>query len=309
MTGEENKKVGMGAFNSPTYLWNNPMISKLISKNPIVKKEVQEEKKETPYWKRLGAAMALFNINPYVLPAVVGKKVVQNLSENVDPYSYDSFDYGSGRDIDWTSRGIAAGLLGRKEFNRTKTEELAQKGENTFGEKSNEPKVRLDLLNLWAGKPQKYGTMQPSQFRPSVGDNPSNQYLSSKAIESDILNNMFSNETAKKIISSGIRNEDDLKKLITETGLPYSATGKGGTSMTVPGLGQATLGVGKDDKGVYLSYYDSWDINPTSGTSSTSKKDWMKKIMSKGEEMGVFSSPKIYGRIYFDQKTGKPISQ
>jgi hypothetical protein len=75
--------------------------------------------------------------------------------------------------------------------------------------------------------------------------------------------------------------------------------------MKVPGLGQGTLGVRKDKKGTYLSYSDVWDVNPTSGTSGENT-NLLSSALGKFAKAGFVSPQKVYGRIYFDEKTGKP---
>jgi hypothetical protein len=95
-----------------------------------------------------------------------------------------------------------------------------------------------------------------------------------------------------------------LEKLLTESGLPYEK-GKGGYVMKVPGLGQGTLGVKKDKDGVYLSYSDVWDVDPSSGTSGENS-NLLTTALGKFAKAGFISPQKVYGRIYFDEKTGKP---
>lgn len=282
----------------------NKSTTKSVSPEKLekIKKEAKKKKQNTvldvmrnPIGTTMGALVG------------AGKKIVTNIAENIDPYSYDSFDYQSGKDIDVISRFVKAGLLGKKEYNRSRTEQMAKEGRDSFYDKSNEPRTRIDLLNMWAGKPQQFNTLEKSQYTPSIGGNPNTTYLRSRAVESDIINNMFSTDAAKQILSNGIKSEEDLKKLVNESGIAMSGKGKGGTSMTVPGLGQGTIGIGRDNKGIYLSYADVWDIDPTSGASATSKSGIVKKAVSLMQKSGLVSPPNVYGRIYFDPKTGKPI--
>ena len=249
-------------------------------------------------------ASLLGNImNPTNVPQAIGRKVVGNLAENLDPYSYNVPSEEGGGTVDWIKRAALA-VMGNKEKSRIETERLAKEGVNTFGQKSDEPKTRIDLLNLWAGKPQVHNTLEESKYRPSIGDEPDNKYLSSKSIENDIVNNMFTTETGKKLLSVGIKNTDDLQKLVST--LTSTAKGKGGTVVKVPSLGDATIGVGKDDNGHYLSYSDKWDIDPTSGSYSNSQSGKFTPLANKMSKMGMVTPPRVYGRIYFDSK-GKPI--
>jgi|APGre2960657404_1045060.scaffolds.fasta_scaffold07065_7 hypothetical protein len=242
---------------------------------------------------------------PFYQESLLTRRALSNLSENINPYSYDDVDVQTGAEMPWYGRAVNT-VLGKKEPNRILTEKAAQQGVDPYtGQPSNEARTRLDLLNMFANKPQQYNTLEPSEYKPSIGAQEGSKYLKSKAIESDILNNMFTQtEQGRKILESGIRSEDDLKKLLTESGLPYEK-GKGGYVMKVPGLGQGTLGVKKDKNGTYLSYSDVWDVDPTSGTSGENT-NLLSTALGKFAKAGFISPQKVYGRIYFDEKTGKP---
>jgi hypothetical protein len=242
---------------------------------------------------------------PFYQESLLTKKALSNLSENINPYSYDDVDVQTGKEMPWYGRAVNT-ALGKKEPNRILTEMAAKEGVDPYtGQPSNEARTRLDLLNMFANKPQQYNTLEPSEYKPSIGAQKGSKYMKSKAIESDILNNMFTQtEQGRKILESGIRSEADLEKLLTESGLPYEK-GKGGYVMKVPGLGQGTLGVKKDKDGTYLSYSDVWDVDPTSGTSGENT-NLLTTALGKFAKAGFVSPQKIYGRIYFDEKTGKP---
>ena len=243
---------------------------------------------------------------PLFVPSLLTRKALSNVSENVNPYNYDDVDMQTGEKMPWVTRAVKT-AIGEKEPNRILTEKAAQQGVDPYtGMPSNEARTRLDLLNMLVNKPQQYNTLQPSEYTPSVGAEKGSKYMKSKAIESDILNNMFTKtEQGKKILESGIRSEDDLVKLLTESGLPYEK-GKGGYVMQVPGLGQGTLGVKKDKKGTYLSYSDVWDVDPSSGMYSENNNNLLTTALGKFAKAGFVSPQKVYGRIYFDEKTGKP---
>lgn len=59
------------------------------------------------------------------------------------------------------------------------------------------------------------------------------------------------------------------------------------------GLGTHTISRGKDNKGEYVSYYDLWDMAPT--TKSAGNKD---------ESMGIGKPIHIYDRVYLDDFYG-----
>ncbi len=243
---------------------------------------------------------------PLFVPSLLTRKALSNVSENVNPYNYDDVDMQTGEKMPWVTRAVKT-AIGEKEPNRILTEKAAQQGVDPYtGMPSNEARTRLDLLNMLVNKPQQYNTLQPSEYTPSVGAEKGSKYMKSKAIESDILNNMFTKtEQGKKILESGIRSEADLVKLLTESGLPYEK-GKGGYVMQVPGLGQGTLGVKKDKKGTYLSYSDVWDVDPSSGMYSENNNNLLTTALGKFAKAGFVSPQKVYGSIYFDEKTGKP---
>jgi hypothetical protein len=299
---------------------SNALLSRISQQ--VSQQEAQQPKKkqkEEPSFgkKMLGKAANVFAdvmtneafTNPISGPlyqeSLLTRRALSNLSENINPYSYDDVDVQTGAEMPWYGRAVNT-ALGAKEPNRILTEKAAQQGVDPYtGQPSNEARTRLDLLNMFANKPQQYNTLEPSEYKPSIGAQEGSKYMKSKAIESDILNNMFTQtEQGRKILESGIRSEDDLKKLLTESGLPYEK-GKGGYVMKVPGLGQGTLGVKKDKNGTYLSYSDVWDVDPTSGTSGENT-NLLSTALGKFAKAGFISPQKVYGRIYFDEKTGKP---
>lgn len=295
---------------------NNALLSRIsqeVSQRPIYK-----QKEEPGFGKKmLGKAANIFAdimtnealtnpiSGPFYHESLLTRKALNNLSENINPYNYNDVDVQTGQDMPWYGRAVNT-ALGAKEPNRILTEKAAQQGVDPYtGQPSNEARTRLDLLNMLANKPQQYNTLEPSEYKPSIGAKEGSKYMKSKAIESDILNNMFTQtEQGRKILESGIHSESDLEKLLTESGLPYEK-GKGGYVMKVPGLGQGTLGVKKDKKGTYLSYSDVWDVDPSSGTSGENS-NLLTSALGKFAKAGFISPQKVYGRIYFDEKTGKP---
>ena len=299
---------------------SNALLSRISQQ--VSQQEAQQPKKkqkEEPSFgkKMLGKAANIFAdvmtneafTNPISGPlyqeSLLTRRALSNISENVNPYNYDDVDMQTGENMPWLGRAIK-GALGEKEPNRLLTEKAAQQGVDPYtGNPSNEARTRLDLLNMLANRPQKYNTLEPSEYAPSIGAEKGSKYMKSSAIESDILNNMFTQtEQGRKILESGIRSEADLEKLLTESGLPYEK-GKGGYVMKVPGLGQGTLGVKKDKKGTYLSYSDVWDVDPSRGTSGENT-NLLSTALGKFAKAGFVSPQKVYGRIYFDEKTGKP---
>lgn len=260
---------------------------------------IQKEKKEE------GSVLntignTILKYHPVSLAAqYAAKKAVGKISENIDPYSYNTNEGG------WGKRALNS--LFNKEGNRKETEKLAAMGINSFGEKSNEPKLRLDLLNMYAGKAQQYNSFSLSKEKPMQGNEANEKYYDSPSLKNEIYN------TIAKKTNLIFTDKDDLKnKIFNSIGGKKGQSGNN-ISTTLPALGQGTLGVGEDEKGVYISYSDKWDINPSEGvsadykTENSSLRNALNFATKKAEEYGVVNPTRVYGRIYIDKKTGLPI--
>jgi hypothetical protein len=245
------------------------------------------------------------------IPKLVGKGVKQlgkvalsRAAENLNP-----FDYGEEGNtlVDRVKNTI---LLNEKEGWRENVDERLKKGRQNI---SDEEAVRLDLLQMYAGKPQLTNSIIQSQYRPSVSKNKQDKYYSSPAIERSIIENLYNPTQLNLFKGVNVKSKQDIDNLIkTQLLLEGEDERKSvGKVAKVPGLGFATLSAGEDESGPYLSYYDKWDINPFSGQYSSSDNSILNKIgkkyLSSGDiAEGLSNVPEIYGRIYFDKKTGKP---
>lgn len=243
---------------------------------------------------------------------VISKVALGRMAENLDPYNYS--DAGTGKSA--VQRFMEAVVLNKKEEPRGDTEQYLEKG---YGRKPDVAfKERVDLLQMLAGKPQKYNSIEQSKYKPSVGAKEGQQYYSSKGIEDEIIKELGLND-------KNIRSAKDLLDIVTPMASVNEKSkpmiGKGGVVTTVPGLGQATYGVKRDEKGrIYLSYGDVWDLNPSQGIYADKKKasgntlENLKNMAISGIKnagsniINATATPaNVYGRIYFDPKTGKPI--
>jgi hypothetical protein len=254
----------------------------------------QEKKEEGSLLNTIGNTILRYH--PISLAAqYAAKKAVGKISENIDPYSYNTNEGG------WGNRALNSFF--NKEGNRKETEKLAAMG----GEKSNEPRLRLDLLNMYAGKAQQYNSFSLSKEKPTQGNEANEKYYDSPSLKNEIYN------TIAKKTNLIFTDKDDLKnKIFNSIGGKKGQSGNN-ISTTLPALGQGTLGVGEDEKGVYISYSDKWDINPSEGvsadykTENSSLRNVLNFATKKAEEYGVVNPTKVYGRIYIDKKTGLPI--
>jgi hypothetical protein len=87
--------------------------------------------------------------------------------------------------------------------------------------------------------------------------------------------------------------------------------GKSKRVVNIQPLGNATVSVGEDDKGYYISYYDKWDLNPLKGGSALEKldNDFVNKLLTftglaDREDLLWGNTTEIYGRVYYDKETG-----
>ena len=229
----------------------------------------------------------------------INKTINSNLAENLDPYTYGAQSTGDGIAdkarflVGAGKKYIGAGVLGIKDPGR------AQMEKNPSGQDM----LRMDLLNMYAGKPQVYNSVTKSQYAPGTSKESGKTYYSSKLAENDLLSSML-DENAINKLSKGVKSKKDLEAALSGAGQKADI----GYQATMTGLGRATFDFGEDEKGPYISYYDKWDLNPLSGKSSAIKlgKAGDEFITGLSETFGA-TPPEVYGRIYFDKKTGKPI--
>ncbi len=250
-------------------------------------------------------------------------KGLSNISENLSPYGYNSEEGSS-----W-ERAFKSGVLNKKEKRRAEMEKDIQSGVN-----SPESKARIDLLNILANKKQKYNTISSSPYIPPDYKK-GTQYVRSNEIDELVLNKLGINKnkiSSRKELDEALRNVTIMKpseRKPTEEELKISpfytplepAIGKYGNLVYDRVMGDATYNIGEDEKGVYVSYRDKWDLDPEKGGSKETFKNVpeysMMGIYQKGGRLlskaasnlaKEYSSPaEIYGRIYFDKKTGNRI--
>lgn len=261
--------------------------------------------------------------NPLLEPAKaflfrnIGDFARDRLVKNIMPWNYDDPQAGSA-----FKRGIETVVMNKKEQDRAEKEQYIEKG---YGEIATpEDKLRLDLLSAYGGMVPKYDMTRASKYKPSLSKNKNAKYIDSEIIAPEYLS-MLKNE-AKSSIGSDlplIKSKQDIDNMLSnmaaksktdffmrdEKGnLEVGETG--GLKTKVPGLGIANIAAGEDEKGPYISYYDIWDLDPNEGVYSTEeKKKYLRGLSGMGKAIiseGA-TPPEVYGRIYFDKKTGKPI--
>lgn len=108
--------------------------------------------------------------------------------------------------------------------------------------------------------------LSAAKYLPTKGNEHKDEYYKLNNISPDIIDN---------IINSGIN-------------LPV---GKNKTDIIIPGLGEHTIGKGRDSKGDYISYYDKYDLD----LSNKQKGD---------STLGIGKPFNVYDRIYLDDYFG-----
>ena len=217
----------------------------------------------------------------------------ENLAENIHPFGYsgpgiipgDKYYFQSGDQWSPVKRLYNAIVLDKDE-NAFYTEKY---GEND----ADNNKERIDLLNMILGREQKYNTIKESTYKPTKSTDPNAKYYSSQFTE-DVLRDVLTDETLRTDPMSP-------EKLLT--GKNYGRPIKGDIGGV---LGQFIMDHGKDEKGPYISYYDKWDLNPLS-SESTSGNVISGDLENKIQSAAGITPAEMYGRIYYDPKTGKPI--
>ena len=152
-----------------------------------------------------------------------------------------------------------------------------------YNPKSKEYQERSDLLAMLLGKDQPYGEIEEAKYRPSIAKDDSSKYYRSKATERDILGYI----------------EDNISLAVDERGNRKMIDGPSRAKGAKGVLGNYTLDVGFDEKvGLpYISYYDVWDLNPLGKATGSSV---VRSIEDKVQGALGFTSPELYGRVYFD---------
>lgn len=267
----------------------------------------------------MSTLMAILDKAKYAIPGfgiplavrdIASRVSLNRMSENLNPYNYSTNKSAAMRFVD-------AAIRNKKEEERADTEQYIEKGYGMQPDPQFKP--RVDLLQMLAGKPQKYSTIQQSKYRPKFESDKSTQYYSSKDLEDQIVESLGLNDMNINWQKDILQIAKDVA-LVNDDGTPVKGK-KGGYVSIVPGLGGATYGVGRDKKGIYLSYSDVWDLDPSKGVFADEKKSYNPTTLEGLKNIGYDAGkaaltnvvnaratpPNVYGRIYFDPKTGKPI--
>jgi hypothetical protein len=208
-----------------------------------------------------------------------------NLAENLHPYNYDNS----------ISQVWDAGVLGNpsafRDPSMSDNQDYVgyQEGEDSYRDE------RIDLLHMLMGKEQITNSIEESIYKPTDSENKDAKYYKSKTTERDIVMDLYrANGSAYPPY------EGDTTTLIDLINKIPSEKGK---SKHVHNniLNTYQLSRGEDKKGSYIAYYDKWDVNPFKKYNKTlgDLSDFVT------EDILKLTPPEIYGRIYYDKKTGE----
>ena len=253
-----------------------------------------------------------FTLNPVKLLA---RQELSDLGENIDPFEYGNKE---GSPVE---RILRSGILGSKEKGRKNLEEAVKnKPSDIDPSYIDEGKTRTDLLQLYARRPQQYNTLEPADYIPTSGHQRGDEYVKSKFVENALMSSILNQSDTTQPIPN-LRTKEDIQRYIETHGETALDTKPGaktrGIPTKVPALGTATLSAGEENGRPYLSYYDLWDLNPFVGAYSSvpekQQQNWHNQWKKEGVDIATkfagAKPPKVYGRIYFDPETGRPIQK
>lgn len=111
-------------------------------------------------------------------------------------------------------------------------------------------KQHRDALNIYLGFPQTYNTMEKSEYKPTISSNIDSNYYQIKPL---LTNDEFENliYPLYNDYMFGVENKN----------LDMNHKGKTAQLLDIPYLSGASLSQGFDEKGHYISLYDTWDYN------------------------------------------------
>tara|TARA_B100001094_G_scaffold80468_1_gene76696 strand:+ start:7554 stop:9545 length:1992 start_codon:yes stop_codon:yes gene_type:complete len=214
-------------------------------------------------------------------------KVRENWSKNLDPLGYgnlkETFNTILQTGLGNQDPRVASVRESWPEY--PDIQEKAEAGEEWAIE-------RQDLLNMLMGESQKHGSIPVSNYK--IKGDPTTYYTSP----------VTEKQLKEAIQDPSFGTKEEWKKHYDESGgkptwikhpyLDYSRV-----------LGRYNTFLGEDDKGMYIDYSDTWDLNPLRDIKAINKKfgePAVDKVMTTlGKKVLGFTPPKMRGRVYFQE--------
>ena len=172
-------------------------------------------------------------------------------------------------------------------------------GENSLSSKEDSQIAALyeDYLQIPEKERQSGIKLEESNYKPSKASDDNVSYKKLRLSDEDILRikrlgsliPIGENKTELDVVHENA-------KLLNDNGWR--------TPSAMLGLGNYTIGHGKDDSGEYVSYYDTYDINPYAGGFNR-QSTWLSKLLGLQNKnditFGIGSPVEVYDRIYFNE--------
>lgn len=204
---------------------------------------------------------------------MITNPIRKNIAENLQPYGYDN-----------PIKRLFNAARGKKDQRRPDSEKFGYHPDYMWwagNENMQYDTERMDLLNMTMNQPQKFNSIPKAQYKPTMSKDPNAEYYRS------------------------VVTENAIKKQLREGKLDEGYTFLGGV------LGEYKINKGEDEKGIYYSYYDKWDLNPLDHLYANKK---INKLVDKITRAAGITPPEIYGRVYLndletEQTVGQKITQ
>lgn len=214
----------------------------------------------------------------------------RRLQKNMFPFEYNSSGNSSLLQLGSPAKRLFnTVVLNKSEYEH---EKLIDLNDYFFG--NGNANGAKDAFNLYLGFPQKNDSFGISEYSPSVREGDESDYFYNHRETDEAINNMikFGN-----LLGSANRwnRKSDLVEDINKTNADPNRV------FTNSALGTYKIDHGEDSEGKYISYYDSWDLNPYRGEWTNSKNRVLEKMVGDKEDIsaGVGKPFEIYNRIYY----------
>lgn len=171
---------------------------------------------------------------------------------------------------------------------------------------------REDAWRLYLGLPQQDNSFQPSAYAPSEGKDSSASYFALEGAWEGILKKAWpvteefkmqrvgDEEQATHVydVEAAMSGIEELVKGLAARPKKRAVVQARNTDV----LGSFTIGLGEDEKGPYISYYDIWDFSPEVLEAGYGHIPGIRKIA----EQAPGKPFEIYDRLYYDPETFEP---
>lgn len=218
-------------------------------------------------------------------------KISQTLFNSITPWGYS----GHEEEIKTALKGILTGNV--PEYKRMGVPDLTGKEKPIRGLASMD-----DAWALYLGLPQKHGTFSISKDKPTIAKDKNKTYYN--------INNMLDRMIGLDDESTQDMPANDLKQIKAERfkGLLQDMENSILDTTDPSGLlYHFHLSKGQDERGPYVSYHDTWDLDPNPMEADKRIPTVLKGLL--GSDVSIGKPFEVYGRIHYDPKTFEPLDK